>query len=180
MKNIGFVIAGDLEEGTTLVDSEGNELHLLIKRWEQLQCAIPVYNFTVEDYHTYFVGTNNVLVHNICGSESVSNGLPTNEGYSSFNKLKKAIGSPGEGKHWHHIVEQSQIKKSGFSSELINNTDNIFALDAATHAKVTGYYNSTTFDFTNGLKVRDWLAGRSFQEQYDFGINVLRHFGVIP
>ncbi|WP_155840171.1 polymorphic toxin-type HINT domain-containing protein [Butyrivibrio sp. MC2021] len=61
--------AGDLEEGTTLVDNEGNELHLLIKRWEQLQSAIPVYNFAVEDYHTYFVGSKNVLVHNACGEQ---------------------------------------------------------------------------------------------------------------
>ncbi len=70
VKDKGFVLAGDLEEGTTLVDNEGNELHLLIKRWEQLQCAIPVYNFAVEDYHTYFVGTKNVLVHNKCGADT--------------------------------------------------------------------------------------------------------------
>ncbi|MDC7295415.1 HINT domain-containing protein [Butyrivibrio sp. DSM 10294] len=72
VKNIGFVLAGDLEEGTTLVDNEGNELHLLIKRWEQLQNAVPVYNFAVEDYHTYFVGSTNVLVHNKCGAENIA------------------------------------------------------------------------------------------------------------
>lgn len=66
VKNIGFVLAGDLEEGTTLVDNEGNELHLLIKRWEQLQNAVLVYNVAVEDYHTYFVGNSIVLVHNDC------------------------------------------------------------------------------------------------------------------
>ena len=180
VKDKGFVLAGNLEVGTTLIDNEGNELHLQIVRWEQLQNPVPVYNFAVEDFHTYFVGNNKTLVHNVCGTESVCNGLEPNQGYSSFRKLKKAIGSPGEGKHWHHIVEQSQINKSGFSSELINNTDNIFALDAATHAKVTGYYNRTTLEFTHGLSVRNWLSGLSFQEQYDFGVNVLRSFGVIP
>ena len=109
VKNIGFVLAGDLEEGTTLVDNEGNELHLLIKRWEQLQCAVPVYNFAVEDYHTYFAGTNNVLVHNNCGAENIN--LDKAKGYKTFKTLKKRLGSPGEGNEWHHIVEQCQANK---------------------------------------------------------------------
>ncbi len=64
----GFVLAGDLEVGTTLIDNEGNEHHLLIKRWEQLHSPILVYNFAFEDYHTYFVGRTKVLVHNMCSS----------------------------------------------------------------------------------------------------------------
>lgn len=44
--------------------------------------------------------------------------------------------------------------------------------------KITGYYNSI-LDFTGGLRVRDWLAGQSFQDQYEFGLDVLRKFGVI-
>ena len=112
------------------------------------------------------------------GSDSL-NGLPQNKGYSSFNALKKDIGSPGPGKQWHHIVEQSQIKKSGFTAEQINNTSNIIAIDSATHAKISGYYNTKSFDFTNGLSVRDWLAGKSYEYQYNFGLDVLRQYGVI-
>ena len=107
------------------------------------------------------------------------NNLTPNQGYSSFRKLKKNIGSAGEGKDWHHIVEQSQIRKSGFSPYQIHNTSNVIAIDKATHAKITGYYNTTSFGFTNGLSVRNWLSGQSFEEQYEFGINVLREFGVI-
>jgi hypothetical protein len=69
VKEKGFILAGDLLEGSILVDSEGNELHLKIKRWEHLQSPVPVYNFAVEDFHTYFVGDNEVLVHNNCGVE---------------------------------------------------------------------------------------------------------------
>ncbi len=107
------------------------------------------------------------------------NNLPVNQGYDSFDKLKKAIGSAGDGNHWHHIVEQSQIQKSGFAEQLIHNTSNIIAVDAATHAKITGFYNTKTFEFTDGLSVRDWLAGRSYEYQYVFGLEVLRQFGVI-
>ena len=115
------------------------------------------------------------------GTDAINliNGLPANQGYDSFRKLKNAIGSPGEGNHWHHIVEQSQIGKSGFSAQQIHNTSNIIAVDAATHAKITGYYNTTTYKFTGGLSVRDWLAGQSYEYQYEFGLNVLREYGVI-
>ena len=105
--------------------------------------------------------------------------MPANVGYNSFKDLKNAIGSAGEGKHWHHIVEQSQIGKSGFSVTKIHNTSNIFALDESTYAKVTGYYNTTTFRFTNGLSVRNWLAGQSYEYQYEFGLKILREFGAI-
>jgi hypothetical protein len=52
-------------------------------------------------------------------------------------------------------------------------------LDAAIHSKITWYYNTTTFDFTDKLSVRNWLAGQSFETQYKFGIDVLKKFGVI-
>lgn len=107
------------------------------------------------------------------------NGLPVNQGYDSFDKLKTAIGSAGEGNHWHHIVEQSQIGKSGFTAQQIHNTSNIIAVDASTHAKITGHYNTTTFEFTNGKSVRDWLAGQSYENQYAYGIKILKEFGVI-
>lgn len=53
------------------------------------------------------------------GVENSLNGLPQNKGYSSFDALKRDIVSPGPDKQWHHIVEQSQIQRSGFSSEQI-------------------------------------------------------------
>ncbi len=87
------------------------------------------------------------------------------------------MGNAGAGKDWYHIVEQSQIEKSGFSPQSIHNTDNIIALDHDIHMKVTGDYNSKQFDFTNGLSVREWLSGRSFEDQYNFELQVLKMFG---
>ena len=79
---------------------------------------------------------------------------------------------------WHHIVEQSQIDRSGFTPEQIHNTGNMIRIDASIHCRISGYYQTTTFDFTNGLSVRDWLAGQSFEIQYQFGLDVLERFGV--
>jgi hypothetical protein len=42
--------------------------------------------------------------------------------------------------------------------------------------KITGYYNSI-LDFTGGLRVRDLLAGQSFQDQYEVGLDVLENLG---
>ena len=95
--------------------------------------------------------------------------LIPNQGFSSFADLKKAIGSAGSGNDWHHIVEQAQIGISGFSPEQIHNTSNIIAVDHTIHMKITGYYNTKSFDFTNGLSVREWLAGGKNEKIYSGG-----------
>tara|TARA_R110002072_G_scaffold303099_1_gene493493 strand:- start:219347 stop:223417 length:4071 start_codon:yes stop_codon:yes gene_type:complete len=101
------------------------------------------------------------------------NVLDGGEAYRSFSALKRALGAAGENKHWHHIVEQSQIGQ--FGTALINNTKNVVALDAGIHAKISGYFSSIQ-DFSNGLTVRQWLSGKSFEEQYQFGLNVIQRF----
>jgi hypothetical protein len=101
------------------------------------------------------------------------------KGFRSFRLLKKYLGSAGEGNEWHHIVEKSQVNKSGFSPYDIHNVDNIIKLDKTIHRAITGYYNSVQ-KFTSGQRVRDWLAGQSFdfETQYQFGIQTLKKYGV--
>ena len=96
-------------------------------------------------------------------------------GYDSFSAFKKAQGSAGVGKEWHHIVEQSQIAKSGFAPQQIHNTNNIIAINADVHRMISGYYSSKQI-FTNGLTVRNWLAGQSFEAQTQFGKHVIKLF----
>ena len=97
--------------------------------------------------------------------------------FSSFSALKRSMGSAGKGKHWHHIVEQSQISKSGFSKYWIHNSNNVIKIDASVHAKITAYYNKV-HNFTGGKTFRNWLAGKSFKEQYKWGVKVLKMYGV--
>ena len=100
------------------------------------------------------------------------------DGYKTFDKFKKEYGKAGEGKEWHHIVEQSQIKKSGFDSSMINNGNNMVAIDTATHRKVSGYYSRIVPG--TGMSFRDWMAykGFTFEEQQEIGIYVLELYGV--
>lgn len=110
----------------------------------------------------------------ITGGSSV-----TNQGFESFDKLKNHLGDPGDGKAWHHIVEQSQIKNSGFASSQVNNVNNIISIphgSGSVHAQISGYYSSVK-PFTNGQTVRTWLSGQSFDAQFKFGMDLLKQFG---
>lgn len=110
----------------------------------------------------------------------VSNGsLVPDRGFDTFDHLKKYLGDPGTGNAWHHIVEQSQIDKSGFSSEIVNNIISIPHGAGSIHAAISGYYTSKPA-FTDGLSVRDWLAqNKTFEEQFEFGLYVLRRYGEV-
>ena len=56
-----------------------------------------------------------------------------------------------------------------------NKTNNIMSISKTTHRAISGYYSSVQ-PFTNGMIVRNWLAGQSFSAQYEFGINVIKMF----
>ena len=60
----GFVNAGELAIGDELLDSSGNILFVEKFDVELTEKPTKVYNFQVEDFHTYHVGTLGVLVHN--------------------------------------------------------------------------------------------------------------------
>jgi len=60
----------------------------------------------------------------------------------------QALGSPGKGEQWHHIVEQS--KESQFGSKAIHNVDNIVAIPKDVHQRISAYYSSKQ-SFTGGI-----------------------------
>ena len=173
---LGWTLARSLRAGDVLVLSNGELVTVEWVQHEILESPIKVYNFEVQDFHTYFVGECGVLVHNNC--KSVEGGV----GYDTFDDAKKALGSPGEDKAWHHIVEQNQIKKSGLSSQDIHNTKNLVSIDSgysgSVHSKISGYYSSKQ-SFTNGQTVRSWLAGQDFDTQFEFGKKVLEQYGTL-
>ena len=104
-------------------------------------------------------------------------GFTPNKGFNTFNNFKNYLGSAGNDNAWHHVVEQCQITKSGFSPQLIHNVNNMISIDSATHAKISGFYNSSPL-FAEGMRVRDWLAGQSLEFQFQFGLDILNRYGV--
>ena len=66
VNKFGWTLAGSLRAGDVLVLSNGELVTVEWVQHEILESPIKVYNFEVEDFHTYFVGENSVLVHNDC------------------------------------------------------------------------------------------------------------------
>ena len=64
MKECGSIDAGGLSIGDPLIDVHGNVLVVENTRMEYLDEQETVYNFQVEDFHTYYVGANCIFVHN--------------------------------------------------------------------------------------------------------------------
>ena len=101
-------------------------------------------------------------------------------GFSSFNKLKNEVTTEA-GYHLHHIVEQTPSNLSKFGSEAIHNTANVVPVAADIHVgkgSISAYYSSKQ-PFTEGLTVRKWLAPQSFDAQYNFGMQVLKDYGLV-
>ena len=144
----GWTAACKLRAGDMLVTVNGEYVIVEWVQHEILESPVAVYNFEVEDFHTYYVGDNDgVLVHNRCKPDT----------------------------EVHHIVEQCQVKKSGFANDIIQSQSNKVTLDYNVHRQVSAYYSSKK-PFTNGLRVRDWLAGQSFEFQTEFGWNIVKMF----
>ncbi|PQQ66834.1 polymorphic toxin-type HINT domain-containing protein [Acetivibrio saccincola] len=91
----GWVAAGDIEAGDKvyLYSGEGREVKEV--RFEYLDTPIKVYNFEVEDWHTYFVSEQDVFVHNSCDVsdetlEWLNKGDPENTVYYGMQNEKGA------------------------------------------------------------------------------------------
>ena len=70
VNKFGWTLAGSLRAGDVLVLSNGELVTVEWVQHEILESPIKVYNFEVEDFHTYFVGENGIFVHNGCGDNS--------------------------------------------------------------------------------------------------------------
>ena len=116
-----------------------------------------------------------LILENLAAAATLGTGI----GYETFNKFKEAMGSAGVGNVWHHIVEKSQILKSGFAPTQIHNTINMIIVESGVHDKISGYYSSIQPAISGNMTIRNWLTGQSFEAQYEFGLQVLRKFGVI-
>jgi hypothetical protein len=66
----GWTAAIHLRAGDTLVTVNGEYVVVEQVQHEILENTITVYNFEVQDYHTYYVTNVGVLVHNVCNGNT--------------------------------------------------------------------------------------------------------------
>ncbi|WP_135555998.1 polymorphic toxin-type HINT domain-containing protein [Paenibacillus cymbidii] len=85
----GWVLAADLQVGDKLQQSNGNTLTIDSIKNVKHEEKVKVYNFTVADFHTYFVSDLGIWVHNTgCITSGSYDGLAQNakNAYDKYNK----------------------------------------------------------------------------------------------
>lgn len=109
VKDRGFVSAGKLKPGDEVLLSDGTTAKIRKVEEHHLETPVCVYNFEVEELHTYLVGTKGIVVHNDCAE-------PVPEGES------QSIWSPSKNKNslWIKGKLKTHFEKHG--SEVGANT----------------------------------------------------------
>ena len=89
----GWTAACKLRAGDILVTVNGEYVVLELVQHELLESPISVYNFEVEDFHTYYVGQTSVLAHNRCSMPENYSPVGARR-HGTFRKAKADLGIP--------------------------------------------------------------------------------------
>lgn len=143
VKERGFVRASELRIGDEVVQAIGERYRIEAISIYVVEKPETVYNFEVEEFHTYYVGGNSILVHNKCrnvivdGSNDVNN-IETPYGPAVQDVSDEALGV-------RNYVEQGGDLYRGGTLGRSNTTDAQFW--ATESPMSTGYASKYGVDF---------------------------------
>ena len=80
--------AEHLEVGDEILTSSGELKEVTSIEVENLTSPERIYNLNVEGYHTYFVGSEGLLVHNYCGQAAISDSEAISEGITDVTEVE--------------------------------------------------------------------------------------------
>lgn len=154
----GWVAAKDLKVNDRLELQSSKHAFVEGVRFEKLAESVNVYNFEVEDFHTYFVGKVYVLVHNRC---------------KLGKRLGKIEADPGSGYHAHHVFPnhlKAQFKALGID---VNMAEYGSWVEASKHLRFSAEYNRIWREFlaTNPTKNAVLEKGRELALKFGFSIH---------
>lgn len=146
----GWRAAGELTVGTEVRLEDGSAGTVTAKEDIQLEEPVTVYNFEVEDYHTYYVSEYKALVHNMCAM-TLEN-APAN----IASKSSYASGAEGE-------AELAKIVGGGkphkfFSTTLGNRFVDLYSDAGIAHESKVGYTALTKRVKTQILKDEELIG----------------------
>ncbi|MBM3543994.1 MAG: hypothetical protein FJX44_05760 [Alphaproteobacteria bacterium] len=96
----------------------------------------------------------------------------------TLEELHDAVSFPAAGYEIHHIVEQGPATVEGFPKSQIDARDNLVRIPKLKHQDITGWYATPNERF-GGLRPRDYLRGRNWEERRAIGIEALIKFEVL-
>gem|GEM_PF-5302390 len=131
----GWVKAKSLTLGDKVRLYSGENKTITSIKKEELENKIKVYNFEVEDFHTYFVSEENILVHNDCSGSTpfVKGTAKTSRTEIQRTKWKEYTGNDSVGEVHHGLLEQYHDWFKEHGIEDINSGEYYFDLDKGTH-----------------------------------------------
>ena len=109
----GWIGAVDLRAGDILVLQNGEYVIVELVQYEILEAPISVYNFEVEDFHTYYVGESSVLVHNMC--DRITNvSKAESKIWKKLQSAKNGLKKSGSGKNlryysWDNLHNEIEV-----------------------------------------------------------------------
>ena len=92
----GFTAAKELKTGDEVRLEDGTAARIESSETRQLDRPVKVYNFEVEDYHTYYVSEQKVLVHNTCMETVKNTPRLVKTSYKKANYVGKVKSKNGE------------------------------------------------------------------------------------
>jgi Pretoxin HINT domain len=101
----GFVHAGELKAGEKVVTASGKTLTVDKVNIEKTKEKTKVYNFEVEDWHTYFVSTEEILVHNDCRAPLSEGAAEAKYQVGAYEDIRGV-----EGLDAHHAGQKAAMK----------------------------------------------------------------------
>lgn len=132
----GWTAACKLRAGDILVTVNGEYVVVEKIQHEILEAPITVYNFQVEDYHTYYVSNADVLVHNSCHGNSLKDSR-TNYGYQLQDKNGNIL-KYGETLHPSSRYTQKWLDNNEYSMKIMVSGTKI-AVHMWQHQKIMDY-----------------------------------------
>ena len=156
-----WVEAGTLETGDCVLDAAGNWQIVQDTQINNYNHPVTVYNFTVENNHTYFVANNAILVHNKCNN-LVDKDLSDNE----ISNLRSKAGKQAKADA---LKDLDNIKNSsgGLTPAKVNKWAQKYGLDPTDAA------DKEVIDFvTKNNRFPSYAAGDGIQCDFAHGKNV--------
>jgi hypothetical protein len=101
----------------------------------------------------------------------------------TLRQLQQTVRAKPPGYETHHIVERLRrsshpLANSKVFRGQINAPENLVSVPRWKHVDISAWYSRPNRLY-GGLSPRDYLRGKSWEEQYEFGLRILRRFGVL-
>lgn len=124
VNNLGWINSCDLLENDEVLLYNNDTARLLQKEVEELSYEETTYNFEVEDFHTYYVGEKNILVHNSCSGNGTNNGANNVNNANNVSNSKTTVHGKAHGSDIHKSridAKTAEMVKSGQYSDIYLN-----------------------------------------------------------